>query len=71
MKTVCYKIEQKHIKYSYQSQIQKDYNLEHMQDQLCKMDSIASPIIFSLFGDLIFPILNESAKQGEWKGIFQ
>lgn len=37
MKTVCYKTEQKHIKYSYQSQIQKDYNLEHMQDQLCKI----------------------------------
>ena len=29
---------QKHIKYSYQSQLQKDYNLEHMQAQLCKVD---------------------------------
>lgn len=68
MKTIHYKIGQRHIKYSYQSQIQKDYNLEHMQDQLCKMDSTASPIIFSLFGDFFSSSTSESAEQNEQKG---
>lgn len=38
LKTSRCEMGQKRIKYSYQSQLQKDYNLEHMWAQLCKID---------------------------------
>lgn len=45
MKTAQGKTGQKHIQYSYRPRVQMDYNLEHMLNQLCKMDITISPII--------------------------
>lgn len=51
MKTTQCKMGQKHIKHSYQPQVQMDYNLEHMHNQLCKMDTTISPIILNYLGN--------------------
>lgn len=56
-KITHYKIRQKCIKYSYQSQVLKDCNLEYMEYQLCKMSSVASSLIFLLSG-IFFPLSN-------------